>query len=179
MFERFTKAAREIVINAQEQARNLGHGRIGTEHLLLALLAAHDRGPSQVLGELGLAYEQARSRIRGYVGSDDLDADALGVLGIDLGAVREKVEEVFGPGALDRPAGTRKPIGSHIPFSPRAKKALELSLREAIRLKHNYISEGHILLGVLREGEGLAMKVIAETGITPDAIRSRLTFPRE
>jgi ATP-dependent Clp protease ATP-binding subunit ClpA len=179
MFERFTGSAREVVVDAQSEARKLHHGHIGTEHLLLAMLSARRREVSLILGELGLGYEQAADRISRYIGTDDLDADALGVIGIDLAAVREKIEETFGPGALDRAPGTPKPTGRHIPFTPRARKTLELSLREALLRKHKYIADGHILLGILRDGEGLAMKVITEAGIDPAAIRSRLTFPRD
>ncbi|GAA5077397.1 ATP-dependent Clp protease ATP-binding subunit ClpA [Thermocatellispora tengchongensis] len=175
MFERFTKAARDAVVQAQQEARTLGHGRIGTEHILLAMLSATDRPPAQVLAAMGLTYDEARAAVRRYVGTDDLDADALGTIGIDLGAVREKVEQVFGPGALDRPRGSRAPLGGHVPFAPRAKKVLELSLREAIRLKHNFIADSHILLGILREGEGVAMKVIVDAGIDTDALRTRIT----
>lgn len=179
MFERFTDAARTAVKRAQAEARELRHPTIGTEHLLLALLADPAREPARVLGELGLDHARAKERITRYAGgNDDLDADALGLLGIDLDVVREKVEEVFGPGALDRAPGSATSPRGHIPFTSRAKKVLELALREAIRLKHNYITDGHILLGVLREGEGLAMKVITEAGIHPDAIRERLTCPR-
>ncbi|SDQ45965.1 Clp protease N-terminal domain-containing protein [Thermostaphylospora chromogena] len=177
MFERFTDGARAVVKRSQQEARELRHAAIGTEHLLLALLADTAREPARVLGELGLDHARAKERITRYTGSDDLDADALGLLGIDLDTVREKVEEVFGPGALDRPPGSAKSPRGHIPFTSRAKKVLELALREAIRLKHNYITDGHILLGILREGDGLAMKVITEAGIRPDAVRERLTCP--
>ncbi|GLW07451.1 hypothetical protein Misp01_25810 [Microtetraspora sp. NBRC 13810] len=174
MFERFTTAARHVVTEAQVESRALRHGHIGTEHLLLALLRATDRPPARILGELGLTHAEATAAILRYVGSDDLDADALGSIGIDLGAVREKIEETFGPGALDRPRGARRSPTGHIPFNPRAKKALELSLREALRLKHKHIADGHILLGILREGEGLAMKIIVEKGIAPETVRTHL-----
>ncbi|MFD0658077.1 Clp protease N-terminal domain-containing protein [Thermocatellispora tengchongensis] len=122
MFERFTKAARDAVVQAQQEARTLGHGRIGTEHILLAMLSATDRPPAQVLAAMGLTYDEARAAVRRYVGTDDLDADALGTIGIDLGAVREKVEQVFGPGALDRPRGSRAPLGGHVPFAPAPRR---------------------------------------------------------
>jgi ATP-dependent Clp protease ATP-binding subunit ClpA len=174
MFERFTAAARECVTGAQQQARELHHTSIGTEHLLLSLLAARDRPPAQIMAELGLDHAKAVAAVK-RLGTDDLDADALGTIGIDLGAVREKVEATFGPGALDNPAGRRKAPTGHIPFTAQAKKALELSLREAIRLKHNHIADGHIALGLIREGEGLAMRVITDAGISGDTLRDRLT----
>ncbi|RBQ18535.1 Clp protease [Spongiactinospora rosea] len=175
MFERFTNAARESVTGAQQQARDLHHTYIGTEHLLLALLAARDRAPARVMAELGLDHERAVAAVKRNLGSDDLDADALETIGIDLGAVREKVEATFGVGALDNPGPRRRSPSGHIPFTPRAKKVLELSLREAIRLKHNYIADGHIVLGILREGEGLAARVITDAGISGQTLRERLT----
>lgn len=173
MFERFTRDARQAVIHAQEEARELHHGHIGTEHLLLGLLDQRETQACQLLSQVGLTREQAFEAIVRYVGTDELDADALETLGIDLDAVREKVEAAFGSGALDKPSrwgGRRAPSG-HIPFTPRAKKVMELSLREAVSLKHNYIGDGHILLGLLREGEGLAVKVIRDQGIDAEAVR--------
>jgi ATP-dependent Clp protease ATP-binding subunit ClpC len=128
MFERFTDRARRVVVLAQEEARNLNHDYIGTEHILLGLI--HE-------GE-GVA------------------AKALESLGISLEAVRQQVEEIIGQ-------GERAPSG-HIPFTPRAKKVLELSLRESMQLGHNYIGTEHILLGLIREGEGVAAQVLVKLG---------------
>ena len=131
MFERFTDRARRVVVMAQEEARKMNHKYIGTEHLLLGLLAE---------GE-GVA------------------AKSLGSLGIDLNSTRETVIETVG-------VGQQAPTG-HIPFTPRAKKVLELALREALQLGHNYIGTEHILLGLIREGEGVAAQVLgqAEAGL--------------
>jgi ATP-dependent Clp protease ATP-binding subunit ClpA len=108
----------------------------------------------------------------------DQDADALRAIGIDLDAVRAKVEESFGAGALERAGGRkgrqRGSVAGHIPFTPRAKKVLELSLREALRLEHNWIGPEHVLLGLLREGHGLAMQVLTVQGVSPDALRQRI-----
>ncbi|MCB0983239.1 MAG: hypothetical protein KDB06_01165 [Ilumatobacter sp.] len=87
-------------------------------------------------------------------------------LGISLEAVRSQVEEIIGQGGSS-PSG-------HIPFTPRAKKVLELSLREALRLKHNVITAEHIALAILREGEGLACFVLAEAGVDAVALRADL-----
>ena len=108
---------------------------------------------------------------------DDLDAEALRTLGIDLDSVRDSVESAFGPGALDvRPGrGGRKESPAHLPFTPRAKKVLELSLREALALKSRSIGDVHIALGLLREGEGLAMKVLHDHGIDPVELRREIT----
>ena len=107
-----------------------------------------------------------------------MDADALETIGIDLSTIREKVEAAFGPGALDRaPARTqtgRSISGLRIPFTGRAKTALELSLREALRQKADRIAGGHLLLGLLCEGKGLAAKVMADAGIDFNLLRAEI-----
>ena len=124
MFERFSGQARQVVVSAQEEARELDHNYIGTEHLLLGLL----------------------------VTSDSLAGTSLTALGYTRDDVRASVEAMVG-------RGKGAPEG-HVPFTPRAKKVLELSLREALQLKHNYIGTEHILLGLIREGEGIAAKIL-------------------
>jgi ATP-dependent Clp protease ATP-binding subunit ClpA len=176
MFERFTDEARLVVRQAQEEARRLHHQVIGTEHLLLALAAGGEGPGTRALLDRGLDAPDLRRRVVGIVGpsGDDLDPDALATLGIDLEEVRRVTEASFGPGALD--ARGRKPAPSgHIPFSKRAKKVLELSLREALRLGHNYIGSGHILLGLIREGEGVAAKVLVEAGVDLPGLRDDVT----
>jgi ATP-dependent Clp protease ATP-binding subunit ClpA len=200
MFERFTKAAREAVVRAQDEARNLRQSPIGTEHLLLALLAGEDTGAAAALRGRGVDAQGVRAAILRLVGPgsgctgpdtaadsradrDAEDAAALKAIGIDLDAVRRAIEENFGPGALRLPDETSKrrrlfgrSAGTprHVPFSPRAKKTLELSLREAIRLKHNFIAPEHILLGILREGQGLACRILADAGVDTAALRTDL-----
>lgn len=127
MFERFTGKARNVVVGAQEAARSLQHSYIGTEHILLGLLAVPDSVGARALRQLGFTTE----------------------------VVRADVEKMIGPGK-DTP-----PPGKHIPFTPRAKKVLELSLREALQLDHNYIGTEHIVLGLVREGDGVAAKIMA------------------
>ena len=108
-----------------------------------------------------LAQEEARMLNHDYIGTEHIllglihegegvAAKALESLGISLEAVRQQVEEIIGQ-------GQQAPSG-HIPFTPRAKKVLELSLREALQLGHNYIGTEHILLGLIREGEGVAAR---------------------
>lgn len=172
MFERFTGEARQAVTQAQAEARALQHITIGTEHLLLALLRLEGTPSSVVLGRHGLTHDAAVESVVGHVGGADLDGDALAALGIDLDAVRERAEETFGPGALD---GGSPATGGHIPFSPRARKVLELSLREALAMKSRSITDGHIALGLLREGDGLAMKVLHDLGVDPAELRRDLT----
>jgi ATP-dependent Clp protease ATP-binding subunit ClpC len=138
VFERFTDRARRVLVLAQEEACNLNHNFVGTEHILLGLI--HE-------GE-GVA------------------AKALESLGISLEAVREKVEETIGPAGS---ANTGSP-----PLTPRAKKVLELSLREALQLGHNYIGTEHMLLGLVREGEGVAAQVLVSLGADLSRVRQQV-----
>ena len=175
MFERFTTEAREVVVLAQDEARSLRHGHIGTEHLLLALLR-QDTPTTAVLRRHGLDHDEVAGAVAAATGGDGLDADALRTLGIDLDAVRDVVEATFGPGALDRPGGgRRRGSPAHIPFTAGAKKVLELSLREAIALRSNRISDGHIALGLLRDSEGPTMKVLHDRGVDPAELRRDVT----
>ncbi len=180
MFERFTEDARQVVKGAQEEARGLRHTHIGTEHLLLGLMRQPEMLSARVLNDHGLDHGHAIATVTRLLGTPagDLDADALEAIGIDLSSVREKVEAAFGPGALDRPPSRdrRRALlsGRHIPFTSRAKKVLELSLREALAMKHKDIRDGHILLGLLREGEGLGVRVMTDAGIDLTALRAAL-----
>lgn len=173
MFERFTGDARQAVVLAQDEARALCHHYIGTEHLLLGLLA-EERGPAaQVLAARGLRARDLRDRILMIVSGRELDPEALATLGIDLAEVRRATEAAFGPGALDS-TGRKAPTG-HIPFTNRAKTVLELSIGEAQRLKQGHVDGGHLLLGLLREGKGVAAKVLTDTGCDLDALRAEVT----
>jgi ATP-dependent Clp protease ATP-binding subunit ClpA len=175
MFERFTQDARQVVVGAQAEAARLHSGRVGTEHLLLALVTRPDTACAAVLAGHGLTHDRVGASIAGQAGAGELDADALTAVGIDLDAVRSSVEAAFGPGALDAGEPRRRPgAGGHIPFDPGAKKALELSLRETIALKQRSITDGHIALGILREGRGPAMKVLADLGVDAETLRRDL-----
>jgi ATP-dependent Clp protease ATP-binding subunit ClpA len=162
MFERFTEQARQVVVLSQEEARALGHPFIGTEHLLLGVAGAGAGLGPKILADAGLAHDALRTEVVARVGG--IDRDALATIGIDLDRVREAVEESFGPGALDPPS-----CGGRIPFTARSKKALELSLREAIRLDQRAIGTEHILLGLAHDG--LAAELLAERGLTLERIR--------
>jgi ATP-dependent Clp protease ATP-binding subunit ClpA len=181
MFERFTDSARDAVVQAREEASSLGHGYIGTEHLLLGLLADPESESARCLWLQRVDHDQVREALVRIipVPPGDLDAEALETLGIDLSAVREKVEATFGVGALDQPPGGRDQRArltfGHIPFTARAKKVLELSLREALRLHHKHIADGHILLGLLREGEGLAVRILVDAGVDLESLRRDVT----
>lgn len=193
MFERFTHSSREVVVQAQAEARSLRHDYIGTEHLLLGLLRVTDGLAARVLMDLGVDRADIHKAIVDRVGAGPIgqpDAAALDSIGIDLDAVRRRVEEAFGPDALERTRTARaraeKRLGlrgrrhrrpctqGHIPFTPRAKKTLELSLREALALGHRYIGTEHILLGVLREGQGMAALLLSGAGVNFDAVRQRI-----
>jgi ATP-dependent Clp protease ATP-binding subunit ClpA len=171
MFERFTGDARQVVERAQEEARALGHDYLGTEHLLLGVLAA-DCG-SRLL-QRRLTLERARANVVELIGCGDpsLDADALALLGIDLDEVRRRVEATFGEGALARLPRRRGSARRIRCFTPRAKKALELSLREALAAGDREIGPEHVLLGLLREGEGIAARMLAGRGVRLDDVRA-------
>ena len=113
MFERFTNEARRVLVLATDEARQMGHGSIGTEHLLLGLIDQSEGVATQSLVSLGISEE----------------------------AVRQKVMETVGPVGDSENSFPR--------FSPRAKRVLELSLREAIQLGQNDVGPGHMLLGIL------------------------------
>jgi len=177
MFERFTYDARQAVILAQEEATRLHHGWIGTEHLLLGVLCSGG-APARLLADFGVDAGGVRDEVVRIVGrgEHDIDPDALATLGIDLDAVRERVENAFGPGALDRRRGCRRGlVGPRIPFTRRAKKALELTLREGIALGDRELRGEHLILGLLREGDGVAARMLAARGVTHDAVRGKIT----
>lgn len=138
MFERFTPQARHVVVLAQEEARNLDHNYIGTEHVLLGLLGETDGIAAQALAEINLSIEMTRSRVVAAVGR-----------------------------------GKKTPLG-HIPFTPRAKKILEKSLREALALRHSYIGTEHVLLGLLALREGLAATLLDDWKVDSNELRERV-----
>ena len=135
MFERFTDRARRVIVLAQEEARELNHNYMGTEHILLGLIKE---------GE-GVA------------------AKALEQMGINLDDVRREVIEIIGHGS--------QPVSGHIPFTPRAKKVLELSLREGLQMGHKYIGTEFLLLGLIREGDGVAAQVLTKLGADLPTVR--------
>ncbi len=139
MFERFTDRARRVVVLAQEEARMLNHNKIGTEHILLALIR-EDGG---------------------------IAAQALESLGITEEAARQQVEAIAGRGQQDSPRG-------HIPFTPRAKKVLQLSMREAIALGHAYIGTEHILLGLVREDDGVPIRALNGLDVDANMVRQQV-----
>jgi prophage maintenance system killer protein len=138
MFRRFSPRAREVIISAQQEARALHHGFIGTEHILLGLL--RDR--------------------------DGVAGRALHVLGISPQAAREQVLDIIGEG--------RHEAAGHIPLTPRSKKVLELAVQEAVRLGHLHVGTEHILLGLVREGDGVGWHVLHRLGLTVSRVRDQV-----
>ena len=146
MFERFTERARQVVVLAQEEARALKHGYIGTEHILLGLLREEEGLAAGVLASLGVTIERVRGQVVRIVGSG---------------------EQV---------------TSGQIPFTPRAQKVLELALREALSLGHNYIGTEHILLAIVRENEGVAARILLDFDADSEKVRHtvlrRVSGPR-
>jgi hypothetical protein len=134
VFERFTEAARLVVVRAQDEARELRHAAIGTEHLLLGLLG-NDGTPA---------------------------ARALTSLGLDLPSVRGDVIALVG-------RGKASPVG-HLEFTPRAKKIVELALRESLQLGGTSIAPEHLLLAITAEGQGVAMQILRSRAIDRHAL---------
>jgi len=229
MFERFTDGARHVVVQAQHDARRLGHHYIGCEHLLLAAAGASEPA-SAVLRDQGVTPERVEAEILRTVGRGaaagpadplrGLDREALAAIGIDLDVVRARLEAAFGPDALDRavlaqkrgaqacrrsrrPAWRKGPVaelmrrrrarrgappgpglravsrplpgpapGGHIPFTPRAKKSLELSLREAQALHDDYIGVQHLVLAQLALSDGASATILSSLGVSREALRA-------
>ena len=202
MFERFTQSARQVVVCAQDEARTFGHPWLGTEHLLLGVLAQPEAPGVSALTALGVNLDRGRAALRQLVGRGGLgegDADALRALGIDLDEVRRRAEASFGPGALDYPwlaaaASTtdhprrrarrwlpwrRSPcvagdMTGHLPFMPRAKRALERARREAEARGDRHIGVEHVLLGLLDPKSNMAVEVLHLLGADPEVVRTRV-----
>lgn len=188
MFERFTEGGRQAVVLAQEEARRLHHAYLGTEHLLLGIAGAGGTG-TRALSSLGFDLESARAELVRLVGAGPVsmsDREALLAIGIDLDEVRRRIDEVFGPDALDQAsrqtrAGRHRhrhrrrcdPVpGAHVPFTPRAKRSLELALRQAVRLGHNHLGTEHLLLGLVRREDVVAVELLRAQGLEPPRVRA-------
>ena len=163
MFERFTDEARQAVVRAQEEARDLHAERIEPVHLLLALTRDDGRAGT-ALRSAGLDHATLRTALAGGA----LDADALAAVGVDLDQVRATAEAVFGPGALDR---GRRATSGHLPFTDAGKRVLEESLRAAVRQKQRRLDSGHVLLGVLAVADPTVVRLLAGDG---GSVRSAL-----
>jgi ATP-dependent Clp protease ATP-binding subunit ClpA len=211
MFERFTGGARTAVVQAQEHARRLGHRYIGCEHLLLAA-ASTGEPASAALREHGVTPQAVETEIVRLVGLGQaaslfsaLDCEALASIGIDLDAVRARIEAAFGTDAFtraapaacrgNRPAWPKSPMArlrhprragrdqhattpggytGHIPFTPRAKKSLEHSLREAKARHDNYIGVEHLTLALVAMNEGAVPPILSALGTTQATLRAAI-----
>ncbi|MBI4055033.1 MAG: ATP-dependent Clp protease ATP-binding subunit [Elusimicrobia bacterium] len=139
MSNRFTERAQRVILIAQEEAKRLNHDYVGTEHILLGLIA---------LGE-GVA------------------AQVLSNLGVDLRRVRSEIEKIVG-------TGDNVMLLGEIPFTPRAKKVLEFAVEEAQHMGHSYVGTEHLLLGLIREEEGVAARVLENLGLRLDTVREEV-----
>ena len=139
MSNRFTERAQRVILIAQEEAKRLNHDYVGTEHILLGLIA---------LGE-GVA------------------AQVLANLGVDLRRVRAEIEKIVG-------TGDNVMLLGEIPFTPRAKKVLEYAVEEAQNMGHSYVGTEHLLLGLIREEEGVAARVLENLGLRLDVVREEV-----
>jgi hypothetical protein len=165
MFERFSKSAREVVVRAQVEARTLGRERIDADVMLLGVAGGQSRA-ARVLADHGATYEALHRR----AAAGELDAAALAAIGIDLEEIRRRAEASFGPGAQER---GRRARDGYVPFTPGSKKALELSLREAIAAGDKEIADEHVLLGLLRQGD--VDELLRSVGAEPVALREALS----
>lgn len=184
MVQRFTAEARAVVVHAGAQARRLGHRHIGTEHILLSLLSTEGL-TSAVFAEAGVTIETAELGL-GPSGDEsdgtlESDRDALADLGIDLGRIQDIVESVFGQRALDRARSSRahrrwRRRNRHCAygFTEASKRAIEVSMREAERLKHIAIGPEHIALALLHAEESLAHRILSRQGVAMRSLQRLL-----
>jgi ATP-dependent Clp protease ATP-binding subunit ClpA len=181
MFERFTPEAKRIVTGGVEIAQHLHQDFLGTEHLLIAIAGTGPNVATRAMVACGFDPARARKDLVQIAASsrDDLseaDAAALRSIGVDLDEVRRRTEASFGPGALERRRrwqGRRRARVCGLPFMPEAKKALELALREAIRLDQRSIGPEHVLLGLLRL-DATSTQLIRAQEIDPRRVRSEV-----
>lgn len=182
MFERFAGDARAAVTEAVDVATELAAREIGREHLLAGIA---EYGPSAMVAA-GLTREYLVTAIRAGVGSQGSgDREALAAIGIDLDAIRDRVEAELGAGAWDAAEPVTRPRSSalarlllrdHRPFSVGAKKALELALREALAEHAKEITVTHLLRGLLRD-PGPVVEALVASRIELDELRERIARP--
>lgn len=134
MFERFTEKSRAIIMRSQDEARIMGHNFVGTEQILLGMLADGDNEAAYILSERAISLETAR----------------------------QEVEQIIGLGSGF--------VAEEIPFTPRAKRVLEIGLEQSKKLGHQHIEPNHLLLGILIENEGVAAAVVRQLADPLDGI---------
>ena len=159
MFKRFTDRSRRCVEAAFEEARMLGHDSLGDEDLLLGILRTGEGIAAEVLSSFGVTLEDAREE------SEQMLSVALSSVGISLEEMRREAGDAF---------DMRLPDDRKIPFSPRAKNVLVQARKEMRRLGDNYLGTEHVLLGILGNEDGTAVRMLAVMGVSPEKLEDRL-----
>jgi ATP-dependent Clp protease ATP-binding subunit ClpC len=159
IFTRFTDRSRASVEAAIEEARMLGHDSVGDEDLLLGILRADEGVAADVLTSLGVTLEGAREE------SEEMLSSALSSIGISLTEVRREAGEAF---------EMRIPDYRKIPLSPLAKNALVSARKEMRRLGDNHLGTEHVLLGIARNEDGTALRLLAGLGVSAEMLEERL-----
>jgi ATP-dependent Clp protease ATP-binding subunit ClpA len=173
MFERFTESARAVLVEAQDVAVELGSRHIDACHLLYGCAEVRDETAGRPLRDLGVTGVSIRRRLprAEEQAAGSVDPEALRAIGVDYEAVRAAVEQNFGPGSLEAAPDRRVSAGSRRPpFTPEAKRSLELALRVAIELRAKRIAPGHLLLGLLRLDDEDVVAAIERSGTTVAAL---------
>ena len=164
MFVRFTNKSHTSVEAAFEEARMLGHDSLGDEDLLLGVLRADEGVAAEALSTLGVTLEDARDECEGML------SDTLSSIGISLEDIRREAGDTFDMSLPD----DRK-----IPYSPRAKNALVRARKEMRRLGDNHFGTEHVLLGIVGNEDGTAVRLLGRLGVSPEALEERLFELRE
>ena len=159
MFTRFTNRSRRSVEAAFDEARMLGHDSLGDEDLLLGILRADDGIAAHALSSLGVTLEDARGE------SEAMLSGALASIGISFEDVRTEAGDAF---------DMRIPDNRRIPLSPMAKKALVGARKHMRRLGDNYLGTEHVLLAVLDNEDGTAVRMLARLGVAPEMLEDRI-----
>ncbi len=159
MFARFTDRSRRSVKAAFEEDRMLGHDSLGDEDLLLGILSADEGMAAEALSSLGVTLEGAREE------SEEMLSDALSSIGISFEEVRREAGEAFDMSI----SADRK-----IPYSPRAKNVLVGARKEMRRLGDDYLGTEHVLLGILGNEDGTAVRMLGRLGVSPEALEERV-----
>ena len=159
MFTRFTDRSRRSVEAAFEEARMLGHDSVGDEDLLLGILSADEGIAAEALSSLGVTLEDVREAC------EEMFSSALTSIGISLDEIRREAGDVF---EMSIPTHRR------LPLSPRAKNALIGARKEMRMLADSYLGTEHVLLGILGNEDGTAVRILAGMGVSPEALEDRL-----
>jgi ATP-dependent Clp protease ATP-binding subunit ClpA len=164
MFVRFTNKSSTSVEAAFDEARMLGHDSLGDEDLLLGILHADEGIAAEALSTLGVTLDDARDEC------EEMLSDALSSIGISLEDIRREAGEAFDMSLPDE----RK-----IPYSPRAKNVLVRARKEMRRLGDNHLGTEHVLLGIVGNEDGAAVRMLERLGVSPEALEERLFELRE